>query len=293
MIKMKKWKTLAIMTVLTLVICSAVPATTAITQKSSKVRNYITLPNINEPAIKIATISASYTRTSDNEAIATVEFTKEPKDVIEIPRGISFGYIITYHVKDLREKPHSSYIVKTGNLPFLVTQNFEKIDFYSFPYYRYLKIKEFYLTISASISGPHGSANISKTVLIKIVPWSDLINDTLKSSSTIMSNIRANPSIISTTNPNIATTPREYESIPSITNPAVTTNPVISKLFETISEQINSHSNNVETTPSTTPNAQPNPSTTPNKDIQVEPSDIIDAVNETSAVSEEQEANCY
>jgi len=63
-------------------------------------------------------------------------------------------------------------------------------------------------------------------------------------------------------------------------NPAVTTNPIISNLFETISEQINSYNSNVETTPSTTPNAQPNPSTTPSEAMQTEPADIPNTVNE-------------
>jgi len=52
-----------------------------------------------------------------------------------------------------------------------------------------------------------------------------------------------------------------------------TPNPVIAKLFETLSEQINSYNSNVETTPSTTPNAQPNPSTTPAEEVQTEPAD--------------------
>ncbi|KAA0008487.1 MAG: hypothetical protein FE034_00805 [Thermoplasmata archaeon] len=67
--------------------------------------------------------------------------------------------------------------------------------------------------------------------------------------------------------------------VPSITNPAVTTNPIISKLFETISNQINSYNSNVEATPSTTPNAQPNPSTTPSEAMQTEP--LQNELNET------------
>jgi len=46
-------------------------------------------------------------------------------------------------------------------------------------------------------------------------------------------------------------------------NMVIVTNPAMTKLFETISNQISSYSNNVETTPSPTPNPQPNPSPTP------------------------------
>ncbi|MCD6237391.1 MAG: hypothetical protein J7K13_05510 [Thermoplasmata archaeon] len=68
-------------------------------------------------------------------------------------------------------------------------------------------------------------------------------------------------------------------------NMVIVTNPAMTKLFETISEQINSYNSNVETTPSTTPNAQPNPSTTPSEAMQTEPADI------SNTVSEEQETN--
>ena len=74
---------------------------------------------------------------------------------------------------------------------------------------------------------------------------------------------------------------------PVLYTPAVTTNPVISKLFETISNQINSYNSNVETTPSTTPNAQPNPSTTPAEEVQAEPPDASNIVNE-----EQETVNC-
>ncbi|MCD6236866.1 MAG: hypothetical protein J7K13_02805 [Thermoplasmata archaeon] len=70
-------------------------------------------------------------------------------------------------------------------------------------------------------------------------------------------------------------------------NSVITTNPLISKLFETISEQINSYNSNVETTPSTTPNAQPNPSTTPAEEVQTEPADVSNIVNE-----EQETVNC-
>jgi len=82
------------------------------------------------------------------------------------------------------------------------------------------------------------------------------------------------------TKPNIQPTP-------SITTNPTVTNPVISKLFETISNQINSYNSNVETTPSITPNAQPNPSTTPAEEVQAEPSDASNIVNE-----EQETVNC-
>ena len=90
----------------------------------------------------------------------------------------------------------------------------------------------------------------------------------------------AEPAPAVTTNPNA-------QSNLVVKNPSITTNPVIARLFETISNQISSYSNNVETTPSTTPNAQPNPSTTPSEAMQAEPADI------SNTVSEEQEtSNC-
>ena len=253
---MKSWKTIALMAVfLMLMVGSAMPLAIASTQKSSKVQKYMPLISIVSGAKIIAEISADYIRISDNDATASIEFTKLP-DTVKIKPLESITFKIKCHFEDEREKPHSSYIVwygskgRPGLLPYPVFKNFDSKEVDITPWgWTFTDEGNYKITISATIKGPGAEAYISReiTVVVSSNNSTKSINPAIPSFSTIKTpNVQPNPS----TNP-------------ISSSPAVTTNPVITKLFETISEQINSYNSNVETTPSPTPNPQPNPSPTP------------------------------